>query len=234
MIIVSGTGRSGTSIWMHALAEAGVPIIGERYPLDWEESLQAFNTDGFYESTLRAGINFSTNRDPFTGDQVDPVRHRGHAVKVFTSGLLRTERRYIGHVVYTTRHWRAFVRSAGRLLAADAPHTTLPLPDVATLAEAWFRENLLVILDASARAYHLLPVSFERTLEDPRGQCHRVGEYLGQPLLELSIRLQRAMPQEEPQTFPRHVVSKCDRLHDMLTGNWPPRPSEIDALAGLL
>ena len=52
MFIVTGTKRSGTSMWMQILAAAGLEVIGERFPRHWGEHLSAANPDGFYESEL--------------------------------------------------------------------------------------------------------------------------------------------------------------------------------------
>ena len=35
MIIVTGTKRSGTSMWMQILAAAGLPVFGEAFPRSW-------------------------------------------------------------------------------------------------------------------------------------------------------------------------------------------------------
>ena len=53
MMIVTGTKRSGTSMWMQILIGAGYPIIGEAFPMRWEHTIKAANPEGFYESHLR-------------------------------------------------------------------------------------------------------------------------------------------------------------------------------------
>ena len=71
MIVVSGTGRSGTSMWMQVLAQAGLPILGEAFPGGWKELFGDANPRGFFESTLVSGINFTTNPDPVSGVLLD-------------------------------------------------------------------------------------------------------------------------------------------------------------------
>ena len=56
MIIVTGTKRSGTSMWMQILVNGGFPYIGEAFPKDWGLVIKDANPEGFYESTLAGGI----------------------------------------------------------------------------------------------------------------------------------------------------------------------------------
>ena len=65
MIFVSGTKRSGTSMWMQVLQAAGLPILGKAFPRNWGTGpLRDANPDGFYETLLRNGIYFATNPHP--------------------------------------------------------------------------------------------------------------------------------------------------------------------------
>src|SRR5688572_15197157 len=117
MIIVTGTQRSGTSMWMQALIAAGLPAIGDRFPAGWGDRLKAANPNGFFESELLAGINFQTNPHPLTGAYLRPEATRRHAVKVFVPGLVRTDVAFIDRCIATVRAWPAYVVSARRLRA---------------------------------------------------------------------------------------------------------------------
>ena len=88
MIFVSGTKRSGTSMWMQVLHAAGVPILGKAFPRNWAKTLREANPEGFYESLLRNGIYFRTNPHPQTGKYFEPPHVEGYAVKVFIPGDL--------------------------------------------------------------------------------------------------------------------------------------------------
>jgi len=35
VIVVTGTKRSGTSMWMQVLGAAGLPVVGDAFPADW-------------------------------------------------------------------------------------------------------------------------------------------------------------------------------------------------------
>ena len=72
MIIVTGTKRSGTSMWMQVMVAAGLPVIGEKFPRDWGEVFREANPGGFYESELMTGIYWETNPHPQTGAYLFP------------------------------------------------------------------------------------------------------------------------------------------------------------------
>ncbi|MBW1907472.1 MAG: hypothetical protein JRJ24_19670, partial [Deltaproteobacteria bacterium] len=115
MIIVTGTKRSGTSMWMQLLEVAGFPPIGSAFPRNWENTIKDANVGGFYESELRGGIFYATNPHPKSGVYLFPADTRRHAVKVFVPGLIRTDCAFIDKVVATVRPWRQYVRSVNRL-----------------------------------------------------------------------------------------------------------------------
>ena len=56
MIIVTGTKRSGTSMWMQLLHAGGVQIVGEAFSRDWADTIRDANPNGFSESPYRRGI----------------------------------------------------------------------------------------------------------------------------------------------------------------------------------
>ena len=119
MMIVTGTKRSGTSMWMQILIGAGYPIIGEAFPMRWEHTIKAANPEGFYESHLRRGIFYRTNPHPKTGAYLFPEQVAHHAVKVFIPGLVRSDRAFIGKVIATVREWREYESSIARLYAIE-------------------------------------------------------------------------------------------------------------------
>ena len=119
MRIVSGTGRSGTSMWMQILNAAGCTVIGEAFPMDWGVRLSAANPAGFFETTLRSGINFTTNPDPHSGAHIQPETSGDWVTKVMSTGLRRTDRAFIDKVVISVRRWPDFIASIQRLFELD-------------------------------------------------------------------------------------------------------------------
>ncbi|MBK7830128.1 hypothetical protein [Nannocystis sp.] len=186
MIIVTGTKRSGTSMWMQILAAAGLPVIGERVPRHWGEQLNAANPDGFYESELVAGIYFRTNPHPVSGVFLFPDQTEQHAVKVFIPGLIRTDLAYIDRVIATVRGWRDFARSRERLRAlgragevAEGPNQAPSQSPILPPALEWWAENFALIRDVATRRYPVHMLSYESLLADPERTIREVLGWLG-------------------------------------------------------
>lgn len=186
MIIVTGTKRSGTSMWMQILAAAGLEVIGERFPRHWGEHLSAANPDGFYESELIAGIYFRTNPHPLTGVFLFPDQTIHHAVKVFIPGLIRSDLAFLDRVIASVRPWRAFARSRERLRAlvrASASEAVgdAPAPEGRSLPPGleWWSENFALIRDIATRRYAAHVLSYDSLLADPERTIHEVVQWLG-------------------------------------------------------
>jgi hypothetical protein len=196
MILVTGTKRSGTSLWMQILVAGGFPHRGEAFPGPWEQSIREANPKGFYESAFRQGVFYATNPNPQTGQFLFPDAVTGHVVKVFIPGLVRTDYAYIGKVVATMRHWREYEASLARLYAledawlADNPHEGMTGEQtVAWVHEhrgnrppvvEWFLENYDLVRDVATRRYAVNLCSYEALLADPEAMISRVFAWLGQ------------------------------------------------------
>lgn len=170
MFLVSGTKRSGTSMWMQILRAAGVPVLGSAFPRNWGKSgLKDANPDGFYESILRQGIYFRTNPHPTTGAYFMPEDVDGYAVKVFVPGVVRSERAYIDLVVANVREWREYEASINRLYALeqkDRPTDAEP-PVRFPPAFEWWMENFALMRDISLRRYPYQLQTYDEVLDDP-------------------------------------------------------------------
>lgn len=199
MILVTGTMRSGSSLWMQVLKEAGLSVIGEAFPSVWGESIRDANPNGFYESPLRRGIYFATNPDPKTGTWIAPNLSRRNAVKVFIPGLVRTDFAFLDRVIVTVRHWREYDGSIRRLYALEdewlnarreerpedpALRTSRsPLPP----AIDWFFQHYEVVRDAATRRYPVHFCTYDRLLTSPRAELERVLPWLGGGELEAAV-----------------------------------------------
>lgn len=199
MIVVTGTKRSGTSMWMQVLGAAGFPVIGDAFPSYWGEGMREANPQGFYESHLRRGIYYRTNPDPRTGAFLHPRATKEHVVKVFIPGVVRSDLAFLHRVLATMRHWRDYGPSLRRLYSLEDHHIeTAPLepgesPEqrAAALEAArrcrgtlppaidWFFETFDLIRDVSTRryAFHLVP--YERLLADPEAEIARALTWIG-------------------------------------------------------
>jgi putative methionine-R-sulfoxide reductase with GAF domain len=185
MIIVTGTKRSGTSMWMQILIAAGFPIIGEAFPMRWEHTIKAANPEGFYESHLRRGIYYRTNPHPKTGAYLFPEQVQHHAVKVFIPGLIRSDRAFIGKVIATVREWREYESSIARLYAiedesrrAEGKGELIPEERMPGALE-WWAENFALVRDIAVRRYPVHVQSYEGLLQRARARHPRRAAWLG-------------------------------------------------------
>ncbi len=182
MILVTGTKRSGTSLWMQILINAGFSYIGKEYNRVWEDSIKAANSLGFYESKLRNGIYYAVNPHPETGAYLHPKPTTKRVVKVFVPGLIKTDFAFVHRVVGTVRRWTEYCSSIERLLDIEDQYF-LKQPDVEgeysneikTIlrrptehpAMVWWRDNFDLIFDVLTRKYPVNIVAYDRLLESP-------------------------------------------------------------------
>jgi hypothetical protein len=154
-------------MWMQILKAAGVPIVGEAFPRDWEERIGVANPEGFFESTLVEGINFLSNPDPVTGIYLSPEESRLWGVKVFLHGVCRTQTRYLDRLLISVRDWRAQRRSLQEMANLIKPQGREEEPTPIEPALTWWVEHYRVMVDAARRGYSYRLVSFEAVLERP-------------------------------------------------------------------
>lgn len=201
MIIVTGTKRSGTSMWMQILTAAGLPAFGEAFPRNWDRTLKDANPDGFYESILRQGIYYRTNPHPESGAFFHPSQVRRHVVKVFIPGLVRTDLAYVGKVVATMRHWREYQRSLERLYAMedDERSPDAPTPERMPPWLEWWDENFALVRDILIRRHSIHVQSYDGLLADPAAVVTKVIEWLGEPALDVAAAIAAVHPGNRTQ-----------------------------------
>jgi hypothetical protein len=246
MLFVTGTKRSGTSMWMQILAGAGLPWLGERFVGQWEQSIKGANPEGFYESRLRQGVFYATNPDPRTGVFLRPEATRSHVVKVFIPGLVRSDLAFIDKVVATMRPWREYVPSIQRLYAMeDAFHETLPAPEqekarrsvargrprIPPEAEWWF-EHYDLVRDIAVRRYPFHLTTYGRMLRDPEPEVRRVLKWLGTGdvqgalgAVRSELRTQTDKP-TPPTPLATSTLAVMDELYD-LCDRGKPLPASL-------
>lgn len=163
MIVITGSGRSGTSMLMQALIAAGIPHDGEAFPGHTAE-LQAANPRGFYES-----------RATFLG--VDPTKLaslQGTAVKLFWPAIRVTPFGALERVLCSMRDVREFVLSQTRMAKMGRARPQPPNP-----ALQWWTSAYSLIIDAWRRGYALKMVAYESVLADPAAVMADVIGWLG-------------------------------------------------------
>lgn len=211
MIIVTGTKRSGTSMWMQILKAAGYPVLGEAFPGEWGTTIREANQEGFYESHLRRGIYYATNPHPQTGRYLRPDETERAVVKVFIPGLVRSDLAFIHKVVATMRHHREYAASVERLFqmerqgkralrqARGKKSNADPEGEPALIPPLleWWNENYALLRDALVRRYPLHMVSYARILEEPEPVLSQTLRWLGGGDLKQAVACVRAQLQTQ-------------------------------------
>ncbi len=216
MIFVSGTKRSGTSMWMQVFAAAGLPVLGKAFPRNWDKSsLREANPDGFYESVLRNGVYYRTNPHPVTGDYFMPDDVSGYVVKVFVPGVVRSERGYIEHLVANIREWREYEASINRLYSLEDRDRAKHKPDAEAPfrfppALEWWMENFALVRDMSLRKYSALLQTYDDVLAHPDKVIGRVLGKIG--LGDIDAAVAAVKPENRTQERP-----ESDSLEPELT-----------------
>ncbi|MEM7158975.1 MAG: hypothetical protein AAF799_39420 [Myxococcota bacterium] len=232
MIIVTGTARSGTSMWMQILIAAGYPPIGEQFPRDWGTSLHEANRGGFWESTLREGINFQTNPNPETGTYIRPDQVTTHAVKVFIRGLVRSDLAYLGRVVATARHWRGHSASMRRLWALEDEVPGRRAPPRLDPALLWFAQNFSLLGDMALRGYPVRLCAYEDVIARPRETLAPILEWLGGGDLDAAVDAVGDRAPSEPDDESAHEHQDAfDILYQALRSARPPGAADREHLA---
>jgi hypothetical protein len=250
MIIVTGTKRSGTSMWMQLLKAAGFPPIGSAFPRNWGDTIKDANAAGFYESDLRGGIFYATNPHPKNGAYLFPEATRRHAVKVFIPGLIKTDRAFIDKVVATIRPWRQYVRSVNRLYELEreakkskvekAPYDIPEAVVMPPLIE-WWVENFSLISDIVTRRYPFYMVAYDSVLEDPDKTLRDVFRWIGEGDIEASIarvdpalRTQSEKVDDQAESsdldFEPEVTEAFDELYEIVRTQAPLQQAFVDHL----
>jgi hypothetical protein len=224
MIFVSGTKRSGTSMWMQILGAAGLPVVGDAFPQAFAGAIKPANPDGFYESLLRNGIYFATNPHPVTGRYFLPEHVVDHAVKVFIPGVIRSERSYIGHLIANLRPWQEYEASLARLYALEDEglrargqpvlEDRFMMPPV----YEWWLENFSLVRDITLRRYPARLVSYAQVLADPEKHVTEVLRWIGRgdPVAALAAVKPEHRTQRESTsttTLPPDVARHFDDLY---------------------
>jgi hypothetical protein len=184
MIVVSGTKRSGTSMWMQVLRRAGLQSLGEAFPRGWDRRIAAANPRGFFESDYRNGIYYRTNPHPESGLYLAAEDLRQVAIKVFAHGVVKTERAYLDRLIICVRPWRAYAASLQRLRDLEAASArdpeakrgrepSLPPP------LGWWEEHLVLMRDVHARGLDARWVGYDEVLANPAGVVPDLFAWLG-------------------------------------------------------
>lgn len=236
MLIVTGTKRSGTSMWMQILIAAGFTPFGEAFPRKWGETIRDANKGGFYESILRSGIYWRTNPHPKTGAYFFPQQVEKHVVKVFIPGLVRSDRAFIGSVVATMRPWREYEASLERLYAMEDENRAQgkPRPPRMPPVLEWWHENYLLLRDIATRRYRVHVQSYDGLLQDPEAVIRKVVGWIGHGDADAAVNAvnPELRTQEQPvsTSIEPEFAQLFDELYHTVHTGQPIRRELLEAL----
>lgn len=230
MLIVTGTPRSGTSMWMQILVAAGFEAIGEPFPGDWQALVQAANPDGFWESQLLGGVYYRTNPHTLTGSFLFPEQTSFHAVKIMIPGLIRSDLAYIDRVIGTVREWREFAVSRERLRELTGAQTLAQvgleaheqiLRHALPPALEWWVDNYSLLRDIGTRRYAAHVCSYQSLLDDPERAIAEVFSWLGRGDVAkavAAIKPQRQTVRDQVPTpeIEAEIAEVFDELYDLI------------------
>lgn len=171
MVVVTGTGRCGSAMWLQVLGAAGMPVLGQAFGPKQDP---AFNPQGYFESALMHGIHPGTNPDLNSGAELLPEMPA--ALKVSIPGLRITERRYLDRVLLSARPWLDYAASVGRM------HRGLGAGSGGAADRVWFTQHLALMQDAAARGLGLKTLWLPDVVASPVERIAEVVAWLGLPL----------------------------------------------------
>jgi hypothetical protein len=236
MIIVTGTKRSGTSMWMQILRAGGYPIVGDAFPENWGETIRAANPRGFFESHLRRGVYYATNPNPRTGEYLCPKATERTVAKVFIPGVVRSDLAFVHKVLATMRPWREYRASVERLytmerdgqraLRRKRAAASTPEPGLLPAFLAWWNENYSLLRDALMRGYGVRWVSYESVLAAPATAVRSCLEFLGGGDLQAAVRAVDPQLRTQHARDARHAPSGAGRDAEALADEFYARVHE--------
>ena len=173
MIIVSGTYRTGTSLMMQIMEEAGFDVLGEKFPKAWKGTNNHLNKEGFYESRW---IDKGVNKE---NCQLAPKATQLKACKVFTHGLATTDIEYMDKCILMIRDWREQHHSATVLDETNRKSHGKKLVGYYPPGQVFLINYAKFLADYSKRKYPALVVDFNDLISQPQKTCLRIRNFLG-------------------------------------------------------
>jgi hypothetical protein len=163
IIIVSGLPRSGTSMMMKILAEAGVPIVTDEL-----RRADTDNPNGYYE--LEAVKQMSAGNLTWLSGA------GGKAVKVISSLLEYLPAQYSYKIIFMEREIKEILASQRKMLERRNEKSET---DDTQIAEQ-FRKHLSLIKPWLARQPNMevLYISYNSLMSNPEPSCRRVIDFI--------------------------------------------------------
>ena len=163
VIVVSGLPRSGTSMMMKILAEAGLPIVTDELRM-----ADTDNPNGYFE--LESVKQISAGNVDWLAEA------GGKSVKVISSLLEYLPAQYFYKIIFMEREIHEILASQRKMLERRNERSSV---DDAQISEQ-FRKHLALIKPWLARQANMevLYISYNSMMLDPEPYCRRVIDFI--------------------------------------------------------
>lgn len=203
MKIVSGLRRSGTSLMMHAIQQAGLKIAGEDFE---DNSIIDGNPNGYWEIpeiTIKKGLTEETKN----------LIASGEVIKVMFECLFLSDPSLIDEVVVT-------IREPKDIIASFLIHNYIKHIDLLILNFCLDVIDSIEFLENNNKKY--IVVSYEDVLENPQEEMKKVCDFIGGDYLKASSVVDKKLNREKGKKYP-HIkylqllfkYLKCGKIKEM-------------------
>jgi len=183
MVVITGEPRSGTSLMMRIIDSLFIEIAGEKrnqsHSKKKEERANYLNPEGFWETEV-------VTRGIRTEEELE--KYKDKAIKIITSGLLRTVKPAIDEIdkiIFCLRNPREIIQSQTKLVSkvmvANKNDWKFAPEQMKTNFNRYILSVGRYILQSKDLWNKTLVVDYGELIEDPDTQIKRISEFLEVP-----------------------------------------------------
>ena len=180
---------------MSMMNEAGFPVLGSKFPLNWEEKRTEKNKDlefpqnpsetGFWED-----MNIVDNGCNNVTMNINPENLKDHAAKIFFSGMIKTDLAYIDKVILCIRDCKSYTSSWEKVLSFNLKENNkktekYPYP----IGTEFVCKYSILLKDYVKRKYKMIVIDYDQMLNDPEKICTNLKSFIGSGRFDLSKNL---------------------------------------------
>ena len=169
VIVVSGLPRSGTSMMMNMLQAAGLELVTDQL-----RTADQDNPKGYFEDERVKSLDKLKDKS-WLG------QCGGKVIKVISYLLKDLPAKYHYKIIFMHRDLIEVIASQNKMLkhrGAEADQTE----DQKMIQQFQLHLRKVAVILQETANFDYIDVQYREILEDPRGQAHRVAQFLGMPL----------------------------------------------------
>jgi len=159
MIIVTGNGRTGTSLAMQTLKLLGLPVAGHKFLQEFGD--KTFNPKGFYDLPCNETANGI------------PIKYKDNVVKANLIALENTDKTLIEKVFFCVRNIEDVVKSQKKVLGEFAEEINA---DENTLREAFHYTNNRIREYVTGLPF--MYINYSRMINDTNNAISEIANFL--------------------------------------------------------